>query len=105
MSKATDIQCLIDSKDAYGCFVEATFAAFGSDGLLGLVMGVPIILGLYISSSYHPAPPTIGTMLIGAVLIPVLPPQYRGSAQVVMLLGFILGVFVLLRRYVLEVGR
>jgi len=105
MSKATDVQCLIDSKDAWGCFVEATFAALPSDGMVGLLIGVPLILGLYIGSSYHPAPPTIGTILIAGLLIPFLPAQHRGSAQVIMLLGFILGVFFFLQRYVLEVGR
>lgn len=102
---ATDIGCLRNSGDGWQCFLDATVAAFGSDALMGFVVGSMLILSLYIASSYHPAPPSIGTMLIAGVMIPLLPAHYRGMAQVVMLMGFIVGVYVFLRRYVLEVGR
>lgn len=105
MSSATDIQCLVDTQDAYGCMIDSAFAAFGSDAVLGFVVGGMLVLSFYIGSNYHPAPPAIGTMLIGGLMIPFLPAQYRSMAEVVMLLGFIVGVFVFLRRYTLEVGR
>lgn len=102
---ATNVSCLVTTNDAYGCMVSATINAFGSQVLLGFVVGSMAILALYVASSYHPAPPAIGTMLLGGLLIPLLPGQYRTMAQVVMLMGFVVGVFVFLRRYVLEVGR
>ena len=105
MAPATDIQCLVDTEDAYGCMIDAAFVAFGSDAVLGFVVGGMLVLAFYMGSNYHPAPPAVGTMLIGGLMIPFLPAQYRGMAKVVMLLGFIVGVFIFLRRYVLEVGR
>lgn len=100
-----DISCLETSGDGWECMISAWVDAFATDALLGLVIGGMLVLAFYIASGYHPAPPAIGTMAIGGALIPILPPQYRGMAQVVMLLGFIVGVFVALRRYSLEVGR
>lgn len=100
-----DISCLQNSQDGWDCMISAFVDAFATDALLGLIIGGMLVVGFYIASGYHPAPPAIGTMLIGGTLIPLLPPQHRGIAQVVMLLGFIVGVFVALRRYTLEVGR
>lgn len=102
---ATNISCLTDTNDGYGCMLDSMVAAFGSPEVMGFVVGCCTILGLYVASSYHPAPPSIGTMLFGGLLIPALPPHYQGLAQVVMLLGLIVGIWVVLRRYVLEVGR
>jgi hypothetical protein len=103
--QATNITCLRATGDAYGCMIDQTIAAFGGDAVMGLIVGGMVVLSLYISSSYHPAPPSIGTMLIGGLLIPILPQQHQGTAMVIMLIGFIAGVWVLLRRYVMEVGR
>lgn len=102
---ATDIGCLTQTQDAYGCAIDAFYAAFGSDALLGLVVGGMLVLAFYVGSGYHPAPPAIGTMLVGGLLVPNLPQQHRGAALTIMLLGFIIGVFVFLKNYVLEVGR
>jgi hypothetical protein len=105
MSGVTDIDCLANSGDGLQCALDSIAAAFGSDIVFGFVVGSAAILGLYIASSYHPAPPTIGTMLFGGMLIPALPAQYQRIGMVVMLMGLIAGIFVTLRRYVLEVGR
>jgi predicted benzoate:H+ symporter BenE len=102
---ATDIGCLTNKQDGFQCMLDSMVGAFGGEAVMGFVVGGMLILSLYIGSSYHPAPPSIGTMLLGGILVPVLPPQHQTTAQVVMLMGFILGVFVLLRRYVMEVGR
>jgi len=105
MAGVTDISCLTDTQDAYGCMLDSFAAAFSGEAVMGFVVGGMLILTLYVASSYHPAPPSIGTMLLGGFMIPILPPQYQGIAQVVILMGFIVGEFVFLRRYVLEVGR
>ena len=105
MSGVTDIGCLTNTGDGLQCALDAIALAFGGDIVFGFVVGGVAILALYIASSYHPAPPTIGTMLFGGMLIPALPAQYEQVGLVVMLMGFIAGFFVVLRRYVLEVGR
>ena len=102
---ATSTQCLIDSGNAFQCMLDSIIAAFGGEAVAGFVIGGMLILSLYISASYHPAPPAIGTMLLGGLMLPFMPPQYQRMAQVVILMGFIAGIYVMLRRYTLEVGR
>lgn len=103
--QATDIDCLTSTGDGWACFIQAMANAFYGQTVFGIVVGSMLVLGLYIASDYHPAPPSIGTMLLGGVMVPALPPQYHATAQVVMLIGFITGIYFLLRRYSLEVGR
>ena len=104
--QATDIGCLTSSGDGWGCFTDSLVAAFfGEPTILGVIMGSLLILGLYIGSGYHPAPPSIGTMLIGGVMIPWLPVQYHAMAQTVMLMGFVTGLWLWYKNYVMEVGR
>ena len=103
--QATDISCLTSTGDGYQCMIEALVTATGGEVAFGFLIGGFTILILYVASSYHPAPPAVGTLLLGGILVPALPAQYRATAQVVMLMGFIAGVFVMLRRYSLEVGR
>lgn len=105
LASATDIGCLQQTQDGYRCMLDAMVAAFGGEAVMGLVVGGLTILALYIGSSYHPAPPSIGTMLLGGLMVPALPRQYQTTAQVVMLMGLIAGIWVMLRRYSLEVGR
>lgn len=103
--QATDVDCLTNTGDGWACFLQAVTNAFYGPTVFGVIAGSMLVVALYIASNYHPAPPSIGTMLIGGVLIPWLPPQFHGIAQVVMVIGFITGVFFLQRRYSLEVGR
>lgn len=103
--QATNLGCH-DGTSGWSCFLDAVVAAFGGHAtLVGLFFGSMAILSLYVASGYHPAPPSVGTMIIGGLLIPWLPVQYHAIAQVVMLLGFITGIFFILKRYSLEVGR
>lgn len=102
--QVTNTSCLME-EGGYNCMLQSVVAAFGGELVAGFVLGSVVVLALYIASSYHPAPPSIGTMLLGGLLIPFLPAQYQGMAQVVILMGFIIGVWVFLRRYAMEVGR
>lgn len=102
---ATEIGCLTGG-DAWGCMVDAFVAAtFGMPTVLGAIVGPILILGLYVASGYHPAPPSLGTMLIGGILLEWLPAQYHRAALTVMLFGFIAGIWFILKNYTMEVGR
>lgn len=103
--QATDLSCH-DGTNGWTCFLDAVVAAFGGHSpLVGLFFGSLAILSLYVASGYHPAPPSVGAFLIGGILMPWLPPQYHDIAQVVMLLGFITGIWFIIKRYSLDVGR
>lgn len=102
---ATDISCLQNTGNGYACMLDSLVAATGGEAVFGFLIGGISILVLYVGSGWHPAPPSVGTFLLGGILVPALPAQYTNTAQVVMVMGFIAGVWVMLRRYVLEVGR
>lgn len=101
---ATDISCLTSSGDALACMLAATVTAVGGEANFGMLVGGVWVLATYVSSGYHPAPPSIGTILLGALLVPSLPPQYRGIATTIMLVGFIVSVFFIGKKYFLQVG-
>lgn len=90
--------------DLYGCMVTDAAAAFGGAEILGLFVGAGLMLALYIASDFEPAAPTIGTILVGSMLIPALPAQYSSVGLTMMILGGVIGIFVAAQRYVLEVG-
>ena len=93
-----------ESADLYQCMVSDTAAAFGTPEMMALVFGFGIILALYIASDFDPAAPTIGTILIGSMLIPALPAEYSSVGLILMMMGGVIGLFVAAQRYVLEVG-
>jgi hypothetical protein len=106
---ATDLSCYTSGDspadaDLYGCMVNDAAAAFGGQEILGLFVGAGIMLALYIASDFEPAAPTVGTILIGSMLIPALPAQYSSIGVTMMVLGAVIGIFVAAQRYVLEVG-
>lgn len=106
---ATDLDCYTNGSgpqeaDLYGCMVDDAAGAFGGPEIFGLFAGGALILSLYIASDFDPAAPTVGTILIGAVLIPSLPSQFASVGLAIMLMGAVLGVFVVAQRYFLEVG-
>lgn len=106
---ATDLDCYTNGStpedaDMYGCMVDDATGAFGGPELFGLFAGGALILALYVASDFDPAAPTVGTILVGSVLIPTLPAQFASVGLAIMLMGGVLGVFVVAQRYFLEVG-
>lgn len=90
--------------DLYGCMVGDIGAAFGGPEVFGLFAGAAVLLALYIAADFDPAAPTVGTILIGGMLIPALPAQYSTIGLTMMMLGAVIGIFVAAQRYILEVG-
>jgi len=101
----TNETCLTETNDGYQCMVDAYTRSAGGQELFTLLVGGILLLAFYIGSDYHPAPVAVGTMLLGGLFVPVLPAQYASMGLTVMLLGFILGVWAIIRTFFLEVGR
>lgn len=109
-TQATDVQCI---QDAAGntptgggeCMFRAFGIAFGGETTFTFVVGGGLLLALLMGSDYEPAPVAVGTMLLSGILVARLPPQYQSMAVTVMILGFIVGVWAVGKRYFLEVGR
>lgn len=106
---ATDLGCYTSgSSPADAGLLDCVFAdaagAFGTMEMFALVIAFGLLISLYIASDFEPAAPTIGTILVGAMLIPALPGQFSRVGLVVMLAGIVVGIFVFGQRYVLEVG-
>jgi len=99
----TDFACYQDG-GMLSCMIDDMGAAFGGPTAFGLIVGGAIILALYVASDFDPAAPTVGTILIGGMLIPALPPGFQSIGLSIMALGAIMGLFVAARRYVLQVG-
>lgn len=109
-AQATDVQCI---KDAAGntptggaeCMFQAFGVAFGGEATFTFVVGGGLLLSLLMGADYDPAPVAVGTMLLGGILVPNLPAQFQSMAITVMILGFIVGVWAIGKRYFMEVGR
>ena len=86
------------------CAIGDMGAAFGGPTAFGLIAGGALILSLYVASDFDIAAPTVGTILIGGMLIPALPAGFQSIGLSIMALGAIVGLFVAARRYVLQVG-
>lgn len=90
--------------DLVDCVIGDAGAAFGTMEMFALVVAFGLLLSLYIASDFEPAAPTIGTILVGAMLIPALPGQFSRIGLVIMLAGVVVGIFAFGQRYILEVG-
>lgn len=101
----TNISCLNETSDGYSCMLDAYTGAAGGEAMFTLIVGGFVLLVFYVGSDYHPGPVSVATLLLGGILIPALPPQYGSVGGTVVLLGFILGVWAIIRTFFLEVGR
>jgi len=101
----TNMSCLNATNDGYACMIDAYTRSAGGPNVLTFLVGGVLLLSLYLGSDYHPAPVAVGTMLLGGILVPSLPAQYASMGVTIILLGFILGVWAIIRTYFLEVGR
>lgn len=90
--------------DLMTCVADDLALAVGGQGVLGLLIGGVVILALYIAGNGHPGPPVIVTVLLGAVLVPVLPAQFTATAYAIVVLGIAFGVMAAARTHVLHGG-
>lgn len=90
--------------DMLGCVAADLFAAVGGQAVFGLLIGGALIAALYFAGGGHPAAPTVGTVLLGSALVPVLPAAYAKLAYSILVLGLAFGVMSFGRTYVFEGG-
>jgi len=90
--------------DLLQCVLDDLTLAVGGEAVFGLLVGATTILALYVAGNGDAATPTVATILLGAVAVPVLPPQFRGAAYGILVVGVAFGVFAAAGRWVLRGG-
>jgi hypothetical protein len=84
-------------------FLEPIFGPYSAllgEPLLGSILGGSIILGFYISTD-NIIMPSVVTLLLGGVLLPVLPGSLINVARTIIILGLATGFLAVARRYLL----
>ena len=90
----SELGCWIDeSTDMTDCMVDGAFAAGPAPSLMGLLMGGTLITSLYIAGDGSIVVPSVVTILLGSMLVPILPPQYVSFAYTVVVLGVTVAAF------------
>jgi len=84
-------------------FLEPIFGPYAGllgEPLLGSILGGSVILGFYISTD-NIVMPSVVTLLLGGVLLPVLPGSLINVARTIIVLGLTTGFLAVARRYLL----
>lgn len=79
--------------------VDGVFGAGPAPGLMGLLLGGTLLTSLYIAGDGDIVVPSVVTILLGAVLVPVLPPQFVTLAYTVTAIGITVAVFAMWSRF------
>jgi hypothetical protein len=86
------------------CIFEPAAGSVGGEPMFGLLVGATLIVSLYLAGSGDLATPTVVTLLLGSVLVPVLPGGMVGVAYGVVVAGVSGALIAIARRYVLDPG-
>lgn len=101
----TSLGCFVDeSTEMTDCLVEGAFGAGPAPELMGLIMAGTLLTSLYIAGDGTVAVPSIVTILLGALMVPVLPAQYVGFAYTVVVLGIVVAIFAVWTRFTHQGG-
>jgi len=73
--------------DLFGCALDGLFAAAPSPGLFGLVVAGTLLTSLYIAGNGTITVPAVVTMILGSVMAPMLPPQFKLFAYSIAAIG------------------
>lgn len=79
-------------------------AATGGEALFGILAGGAIVLAFYVGGGRDLATPTVLTILLGSVLIPMLPGQYQQLGLSLIIVGIAAGIMAIANRYILRLG-
>lgn len=82
------------------CALSDLAGAVGGESMFALLGGGLIIGTYYLASGGSLATPSVMVFLLGALMIPSLPVQYQGMAQVLMFLGIVGAILAGLDKYV-----
>jgi len=90
--------------DLTRCVVDGMFGAGPSPALIGLIMAGTLVTSLYVAGDGSIVVPSIVTVLLGSVLVPLLPPQYVSMAYTVVVIGGTLAAFAAYQRFTTRGG-
>jgi hypothetical protein len=102
MSNACDIGTWL-SGNWHTCVFGKPTEALG-EPLIGLFFGGVTILGMYIASGGDMDSAAVLTILLGAVMVPVLPGGLTGAAYAIALIGAAAAVVSVAQKYILNPG-
>jgi len=75
--------------DLFQCALDGLFGAGPSPGVFGLVVAGTLVTSLYIAGDGTIVVPAVVTILLGAVMVPILPPQFQLFAYSIVALGIV----------------
>jgi hypothetical protein len=79
-------------------------AATGGEALFGVLVGGLIVTSFYVGGDRDLATPTVLTIILGSVLIPMLPASYQQLGISLIIVGIAAGIMALANRYILRLG-
>jgi Na+-transporting NADH:ubiquinone oxidoreductase subunit NqrB len=95
-----------DGIDAWGSgeWEDAIFGdivALIGEGAFAVLIGATLIVSFWLGGDRDLAAPSIATVLLGALMFPLLPANFVGIAWAVVFIGITGAFFAVMRRYVL----
>lgn len=99
-----ELGCYLDGVDLMTCALDDLVAATGGEALFSVLVGGLVLLCFYIAGRGSTAVPTVMTLLLGSLMIPLLPGEYADMAYAVVALGIAFGAMAVAKRYMLPGG-
>lgn len=84
------------------CMLPQLIAAVGGEQMFGLLIGLPMLVGLWLAGDGDLATPAAATALVGGALFPMLPASYLGIARTVTFVGLAAVALAVIEKYYLE---
>ena len=88
----------------FECIIDGTFAAGPAPELMGLLLGGTLVTSMYIAGKGTIAVPSIVTILLGSVMIPLLPEQHITFAYTLVVFGITTALFAVWVRFTHQGG-
>ena len=101
----SDLGCFVDdSTYMTDCIVDGAMGAGPAPELMGLLMAGTLLSSLYIAGDGTIAVPAVVTIIVGASMVPLLPPQYVRFAYTVAIMGIVVAAFSVWTRFTHQAG-
>jgi hypothetical protein len=87
-----------------GAWEEAIFGpvvALIGEGVFGVLVGAVLIISMWLAGDRGLAAPAVTTILLGALMFPILPANFVGIGWAVVFVGLAGGFFAVLKEYAL----
>jgi hypothetical protein len=87
--------------EAHACVFDPAVGLIG-EGIFGILIGGGLYLALYFAGGGRATTPTVVTVLLAALLFPVLPGAYVGIAWSMLLVGAAAALLQTFQKYILS---